>query len=55
MAGTDHPFFPPMNPGGQGWLSVTMNYDAVSAAFGDSAEAKGILGGNAVKLLRLEL
>lgn len=44
-----------MNPGEQEWPSVTMNYDAVSAAFADSAEAKGILGGNAVRLLKLEL
>lgn len=53
--GTDHPFFPPMGPGDQKWLSVTMNYNAISAAFGDDAEAKGVLGGNAVRLLGLKL
>lgn len=37
------------------WLSVTMNYDAVNAAFGEGREAENVLGGNAVRLLRLEL
>lgn len=37
------------------WLSVTMNYDAINAAFGNGGEAKNVLGGNAVRLLKLEL
>lgn len=31
-----------------------MNYDAISAAFGNGDEAKDVLGGNAVRLLKLE-
>ncbi|MCJ1401610.1 hypothetical protein MMC11_004826 [Xylographa trunciseda] len=57
--GTDHPFFPPVGDeeedGGQ-WLSVRMNVDAVTEAFkGDEAGAEGVLGGNAVRLLGLDL
>ncbi|MCJ1283976.1 hypothetical protein MMC26_003307 [Xylographa opegraphella] len=62
--GTDHPFFPPVGEeeegeGGEGeggWLSVRMNVEAVEGAFrGDRAGAEGVLGGNAVRLLGLEL
>ncbi|MCJ1389465.1 hypothetical protein MMC18_002322 [Xylographa bjoerkii] len=57
--GTDHPFFPPVGDeeedGGE-WLSVRMNVEAVREAFkGDEAGAEGVLGGNAVRLLELDL
>ncbi|MCJ1433190.1 hypothetical protein MMC27_002549 [Xylographa pallens] len=56
--GTDHPFFPPVGEGDGGgeWLSVRMNVEAVEGAFvGDKDGAEGVLGGNAVRLLGLEL
>ncbi|KAF3908574.1 hypothetical protein ABW21_db0208577 [Orbilia brochopaga] len=65
MFGTDHPFFPPLeDEDAQGesvdgkkpekWLSVTTNYKAIHDAFGeDKAQAEAVLGGNAVRLLRL--
>ena len=61
--GTDHPFFPPVGEGevegeeGEGeWLSVRMNVEAVEGAFGvDREGAEGVLGGNAVRLLGLDL
>jgi predicted TIM-barrel fold metal-dependent hydrolase len=55
MFGTDHPFFPPLTSDEQGeWESVGLNADAVNKALGEgSPEAKGVLGGNAVKVLRL--
>jgi predicted TIM-barrel fold metal-dependent hydrolase len=57
--GTDHPFFPPIDPGfrpgdGREWESVRANVDAVAAAFGaDAAGAAAVLGGNAAALLGL--
>lgn len=59
--GTDHPFFPPLtnedeeDGGGEPqWLSVTTNYAAIDAAFaGDKAKSAAVLGGNAVRLLKL--
>ncbi|KAG7121452.1 2-amino-3-carboxymuconate-6-semialdehyde decarboxylase like protein [Verticillium longisporum] len=55
MFGTDHPFFPPLGTDEQGtWESVTWNAEAVSKAVGKgSEEAGGIMGGNAIRLLRL--
>ncbi|CAK7265819.1 hypothetical protein SEPCBS119000_001713 [Sporothrix epigloea] len=55
MFGTDHPFFPPLETDEQGeWESVSMNADAVSTALGSgSAEAAAVMGGNAVRVLRL--
>ncbi|MCJ1415651.1 hypothetical protein MMC32_001983 [Xylographa parallela] len=56
--GTDHPFFPPVGEGeGEGeWLSVRMNVEAVEGVFGGDREgAEGVLGGNAVRLLGLDL
>ena len=59
--GTDHPFFPPVaeseEEGGR-WLSVMTNYKAIVGAFGGESEAvvkdvEGVLGGNAVRILRL--
>ncbi|RMZ77843.1 hypothetical protein DV737_g4155, partial [Chaetothyriales sp. CBS 132003] len=56
LFGTDHPFFPPLKSGAGSWLSVTHNYDAIAAVAGaDSKDAEAILGGNAVRLLNLEL
>lgn len=56
MFGTDHPFFPPLTSDEQGeWESVTMNADAVAKAVGDASDdAVAIMGGNAVKVLRLD-
>ncbi|KAI0431471.1 2-amino-3-carboxymuconate-6-semialdehyde decarboxylase [Xylaria sp. FL1042] len=55
MFGTDHPFFPPLNSDEQGeWESMTWNKEAVSKALGaDSEAAKAVMGGNAVKVLKL--
>jgi len=55
MFGTDHPFFPPLESDEQGeWESVTWNAAAVKKALGDgSQEAQGVMGGNAVRVLRL--
>ena len=55
--GTDHPFFPPLGgeAGEPKWLSVTTNYRAIEETFGsDSEKAAGVLGGNAVRLLKLQ-
>jgi predicted TIM-barrel fold metal-dependent hydrolase len=56
MFGTDHPFFPPLTTGEQGeWESVSLNAAAVAKAVGDgSSDAKAIMGGNAISILRLE-
>ncbi|KAF7542681.1 hypothetical protein G7Z17_g11369 [Cylindrodendrum hubeiense] len=55
MFGTDHPFFPPLTTDEQGeWESVSLNAAAVSKAVGEgSDEAKAIMGGNAIEILRL--
>ncbi|KAH8909569.1 hypothetical protein BR93DRAFT_935304 [Coniochaeta sp. PMI_546] len=55
MFGTDHPFFPPLTSDEEGlWESVTLNAEAVNKAVGEgSEEAKGIMGGNAIRVLRL--
>ncbi|KAK0621240.1 hypothetical protein B0T17DRAFT_533382 [Bombardia bombarda] len=55
MFGTDHPFFPPLTSDEQGeWESVTLNAAAVSKAIGEgTAENEAIMGGNAVRVLRL--
>jgi predicted TIM-barrel fold metal-dependent hydrolase len=55
MFGTDHPFFPPLTSDEEGqWESVTLNAEAVDKAVGQGSEAaKGIMGGNAVRVLRL--
>ncbi|ROT36036.1 uracil-5-carboxylate decarboxylase [Sodiomyces alkalinus F11] len=57
MFGTDHPFFPPLESDEQGeWESVGLNARAVMDAVGeDSEEARGIMGENAVRILRLEM
>lgn len=56
MFGTDHPFFPPLTTDKQGeWESVSINVDAVNRAVGEgSAEAKAIMGDNAVRVLGLQ-
>lgn len=56
MFGTDHPFFPPLESDEQGeWESVSWNVKAVSKAVGEgSPNSQGIMGGNAVKALRLD-
>ncbi|CZT41075.1 related to 2-amino-3-carboxylmuconate-6-semialdehyde decarboxylase [Rhynchosporium secalis] len=56
MFGTDHPFFPPLEGEGEKWASVETNYVAIKGALGDATEeAKGALGGNAVRVLNLAL
>lgn len=55
MFGTDHPFFPPLGEKPDKWLSVATNYGAIQEAFGEGGETtKGILGGNAIRVLDLE-
>jgi predicted TIM-barrel fold metal-dependent hydrolase len=56
MFGTDHPFFPPLQTDEQGeWASVGINAEAVTKAVGEgSVEAKAIMGGNAIGVLRLD-
>jgi hypothetical protein len=52
--GTDHPFFPPLERGEKEWLSVSLNSKAVNSAVGDdSKSADAIMGGNAMRVLRL--
>jgi predicted TIM-barrel fold metal-dependent hydrolase len=55
MFGTDHPFFPPLSSDEQGeWESMTWNKQAVTKALGAEGEdAKKVMGGNAVEVLRL--
>lgn len=54
-AGTDHPFFPPLDDSEDQWLSVKLNSDAVKGVFsGDEETAAAIMGGNAVRILRLD-
>ncbi|KAM0324340.1 hypothetical protein ACHAQA_008121 [Verticillium albo-atrum] len=56
LFGTDHPFFPPLETDEQGtWESVSWNAVAVAKAVGEGTkEADGIMGGNAIRILRLE-
>ncbi|KAJ4983755.1 amidohydrolase [Stagonosporopsis vannaccii] len=55
LFGTDHPFFPPLEADAKEWHSVNANYGAISKAFtGSDEKAQGVLGGNAVRILRLE-
>lgn len=55
MFGTDHPFFPPLGEGETEWLSVKLNSDAVKSVFKDDEKAAGaVMGGNAVRVLRLD-
>ncbi|KAF4979651.1 hypothetical protein FZEAL_4208 [Fusarium zealandicum] len=56
MFGTDHPFFPPLTSDEQGeWESVSLNAKAVAQAVGkDTEDHKAIMGGNAIRILRLD-
>jgi predicted TIM-barrel fold metal-dependent hydrolase len=55
IAGTDHPFFPPLEEDAKEWHSVNANYVAISKAFStDDKKAQDVLGGNAVRILRLD-
>lgn len=58
MFGTDHPFFPPLerSDGGEGeWMSVTTNVKGIRDALGKSKQADLVLGGNAMRVLRLDV
>ncbi|KAL0253143.1 hypothetical protein SLS55_010595 [Diplodia seriata] len=56
MFGTDHPFFPPLDGEETEWLSVKTNYAAIKQAFdGDELAAEAVLGGNAARILKLDL
>ncbi|KAF9534741.1 hypothetical protein CPB83DRAFT_901704 [Crepidotus variabilis] len=51
--GTDHPFFPPLEPS-EKWKSVTENLEAIALVQGWSEEDKaGVRGGNAMSLFNL--
>ncbi|KAF1835562.1 hypothetical protein BDW02DRAFT_547881 [Decorospora gaudefroyi] len=55
LFGTDHPFFPPLEQDTKVWHSVQANYDAIAKTFETEDEkAKNVLGGNAVRILRLD-
>jgi predicted TIM-barrel fold metal-dependent hydrolase len=55
LFGTDHPFFPPMDDGAKEWVSAKANINAVNEALCGNHEAvAGVLGRNAIDLLRLE-
>ncbi|KAF1948444.1 uracil-5-carboxylate decarboxylase [Byssothecium circinans] len=55
LFGTDHPFFPPLEEDAKEWHSVNANYTAISKAFeGNDEAAKAVLGGNAMRILRLD-
>ena len=54
LFGTDHPFFPPLEPQSEEWKSVSTNVAAVKGAFGvDEQGAERIFRGNAGHLLDL--
>jgi predicted TIM-barrel fold metal-dependent hydrolase len=57
MFGTDHPFFPPVGDEADRegeWESVSLNAEAVKRALGEgSEEAELVMGGNAIRVLRL--
>ncbi|KAI7862814.1 hypothetical protein BDF14DRAFT_1876513 [Spinellus fusiger] len=56
MFGTDHPFFPPLEKshGSERWLSVESNFKAITNAGLEESVVRGILGGNAKRLLNLQ-
>lgn len=56
VIGTDHPFFPPLDgKEDEPWLSVTTNFKAIEASFGEDKDAvRAVLGGNAVHILNLK-
>jgi predicted TIM-barrel fold metal-dependent hydrolase len=58
MFGTDHPFFPPVGDEADAegeWESVRLNLAAVEGVLGTGSEEAGmVLGGNAVRVLRLD-
>ena len=55
MFGTDHPFFPPLKEPLGRWESVDTNLKAVAGAVWSERVTRGILGGNAVRVLGLEV
>jgi aminocarboxymuconate-semialdehyde decarboxylase len=54
MFGTDHPFFPPLEEGEKEWLSVRTNEKAIKGTFEDDETVRAVMGGNAVRVLKLE-
>jgi predicted TIM-barrel fold metal-dependent hydrolase len=55
MFGTDHPFFPPLK-GEEKWASVESNLKAIDSVFsGDGEGRRKVLGGNAIRVLGLDL
>jgi aminocarboxymuconate-semialdehyde decarboxylase len=55
MFGTDHPFFPPLKDREARWESVETNLKAIEGAIWSERVTRGILGGNAVRVLGLEV
>ncbi|RFU30414.1 hypothetical protein B7463_g5921, partial [Scytalidium lignicola] len=52
MFGTDHPFFAPLD-GGRSFPAMTVNRDAVRDVFQDGEGYDLVMGGNAVRVLKL--
>ncbi|KAH8812623.1 hypothetical protein F5884DRAFT_878384 [Xylogone sp. PMI_703] len=52
MFGTDHPFFAPLD-GGKSFPAMTVNRDAVRDVFKDGEGYDLVMGGNAVRVLKL--
>ena len=55
MFGTDHPFFPPLKDPTGRWESVDTNLKAIEGAIWSEQATREILGGNAVRVLGLEV
>ncbi|KAI9678661.1 MAG: hypothetical protein M1817_005718 [Caeruleum heppii] len=56
LFGTDHPFFPPLEGDRTQWMSVRSNREAILSACGnDETAAAKMLGGNAVRVLDLQI
>ena len=54
MFGTDNPFFPPLKGEGQ-WASVTSNLAAVKGVGLNAEDVRKVLGGNAARILGIDI
>jgi predicted TIM-barrel fold metal-dependent hydrolase len=55
MFGTDHPFFPPLKNREARWESVDTNLKTIEGAIWSERVTRAILGGNALRVLRIEV